>query len=903
VKLQPLTLRRTIASGATLAVALGVAGGLLAAPANAASGPTCDGTSCTETFDYTGAADTFTVPIGVSAVTVAVSGAAGGAGQYGSPGGGGATVGGVIAVTPDEVLNVLVGQAGTASGGRTFGGGGAAPSVYEASGGGGSFIFDAAGAPLVAAGGGGGGGLFANGGAGAGADTTGGSGAGCCGISSSPPTGGTQTSGGVHGDLDGSDGGDGSGPAANNQPGQGGDGGGTDFDSYYSGAGGGGGYYGGGGASYSQTGAGGSGYADPSLTGVTSNDGANGGNGVVSISWALAPATVALTVDPSTGSTVGDSVTLTATVSGALGTATGTVEFDANGNALDDCSAQPVTGGVATCETTALAVGSDNLQAAYSGDTTYAATTSDSATYPVAYTALGVTTTSLPSGHVGDAYSTDLAADGGLAPYTWTLVNGALPQGLSLSSSGTISGTPTAATSSNSFTVMATDAQGTAFTATAPESIDVSAISTAVSVTAPETVFGQDVEATATVTSDNGNPDGTVQFAVDGTDLGSPVTVADGTAVSPALTDGDGHALAVGSHDVTATFVPSDLTTYAGSTGPTTQVVDQADTTTAVAVHGTTISASVAPVGPGAGDPSGTVTFSVGGNAVGTANVVGGVATLDYTVQHGDTKTVGAVYAGDGSFTGSSDSTARTDPTITATLTSAHATSHGWYRTPVTVSFTCTTNGADLTGPCPGDVQVSANGAGQSVTRTITATDGGVATVAVSGINVDHTAPSVKVTGIKNGATYGGKVPAAKCVAHDSLSGVASCAITRHTTGTRTSYSARAIDKAGNTTTTSGSYHVASIYLKGATYTAGAFTVHSGHQYTLVVTGQAGRPVYYDATVFPHKPSHREVALSAAGHHRWVIVVHITRSMASHHYWNLGVKTGHTMHKVKIRIA
>jgi len=57
--------------------------------------------------------------------------------------------------------------------------------------------------------------------------------------------------------------------------------------------------------------------------------------------------------------------------------------------------------------------------------------------------ALSVTTTSLPSGTVGVAYSAQLAATGGTAPYTWS--SAGLPAGLSLSASGAITGTPTAA--------------------------------------------------------------------------------------------------------------------------------------------------------------------------------------------------------------------------------------------------------------------------------------------------------------------------------------------------------------------------------------------------------------------------------------------------------------------------
>jgi hypothetical protein len=68
----------------------------------------------------------------------------------------------------------------------------------------------------------------------------------------------------------------------------------------------------------------------------------------------------------------------------------------------------------------------------------------------------GITTTSLPSGTVGTAYSAGLAASGGVADYTWTLV-GTLPAGLSIdSATGIISGTPATA-QTYSFTVRATD--------------------------------------------------------------------------------------------------------------------------------------------------------------------------------------------------------------------------------------------------------------------------------------------------------------------------------------------------------------------------------------------------------------------------------------------------------------
>jgi hypothetical protein len=72
---------------------------------------------------------------------------------------------------------------------------------------------------------------------------------------------------------------------------------------------------------------------------------------------------------------------------------------------------------------------------------------------------LSVATKSLPAAAVGTAYSQSLSANGGLAPYTWTKVSGSLPTGLSLSSSGAITGTPSA-TGDSDFTVNVTDADG-----------------------------------------------------------------------------------------------------------------------------------------------------------------------------------------------------------------------------------------------------------------------------------------------------------------------------------------------------------------------------------------------------------------------------------------------------------
>jgi hypothetical protein len=68
-----------------------------------------------------------------------------------------------------------------------------------------------------------------------------------------------------------------------------------------------------------------------------------------------------------------------------------------------------------------------------------------------------ITTTSLPIGAVDFPYGPEqIEVSGGLQPYTFQIVSGALPAGLSMNSSGAISGTPTEVVTAN-FTVRVTD--------------------------------------------------------------------------------------------------------------------------------------------------------------------------------------------------------------------------------------------------------------------------------------------------------------------------------------------------------------------------------------------------------------------------------------------------------------
>jgi hypothetical protein len=399
-------------------------------------------------------------------------------------------------------------------------------------------------------------------------------------------------------------------------------------------------------------------------------------------------------------------------------------------------------------------------------------------------------------------------------------------------------------------------------------------------------------------------PGGTYDVAATGGASGNPVTFG--------IDAGSSGVCSISGSTVSFTH-PGDCvidadqvgtTDYAAATQAQQRVtVAQAATTTSVAVEPGQIVAHVAVQAPGVGTPTGTVDFTVGTTAVGSATLVGGTATLAYQVPAGATRTVAARYRGDTDFAASSASTARHDPSITAQVTSTRPSRHGWYGAPVTVTFQCAANGAALATACPSPVTLRANAAGQSATGTVSAVDGGVATVAVTGIDIDMVKPSVRIVGAKRGATYLGALPKPRCVAKDRLSGVASCRLTHHTVGSRVRWHAVATDQAGNKRTVAIRTTMLPVDIQGAHRSGGVFAVRGGSSYTLVVTGTAHRPVYYDAALAPHRPVQRDRAFLPAGHHRWALGVSMTPGMRAGSHWNLGVKIGQKMVIVKVRVS
>jgi hypothetical protein len=276
----------TSASGANFPVSPGATTTYYAEASTPSGGPG------NQTFNFTGGVQTFTVPSGVTSITVDAYGAAG----YGALGYGG-RVQSTHPVVPGEVLQIYVGGAGTETTGGFNGGGDAGANIGYGSGGGATDIRQGGaglGNRIMVAGGGGGTGSNC------GTNTAeGGHGGGLIGMSGCvfscsdcqyTGAGGTQVAGGTAGPT-------GHGSCTGNQNGSLGQGGSNTVAGY--GTGGGGGYYGGGSGCFEGAG-GGSSYTSPSASGVSHTQGARIGNGVVTLSWSGAGGCVSATRTPVT---------------------------------------------------------------------------------------------------------------------------------------------------------------------------------------------------------------------------------------------------------------------------------------------------------------------------------------------------------------------------------------------------------------------------------------------------------------------------------------------------------------------------------------------------------------------------------------------------------------------------
>lgn len=127
------------------------------------------------------------------------------------------------------------------------------------------------------------------------------------------------------------------------------------------------------------------GAANGGWTLTVENDYPDGADPVSFSNWSLTLAfsaavatttTVSSSLNPSYTASPNSSTTFTATVSSSSGTPTGTVTFQANGSTISGCSAQPLSGGQATCNTTLTSQGIYNITAEYGGTSSYGASSS-----------------------------------------------------------------------------------------------------------------------------------------------------------------------------------------------------------------------------------------------------------------------------------------------------------------------------------------------------------------------------------------------------------------------------------------------------------------------------------------------------------------------------------------------
>jgi len=359
-------------------------------------------------------------------------------------------------------------------------------------------------------------------------------------------------------------------------------------------------------------------------------------------------------------SDLGESVTLTATVTGGgvLGEPTGSVTFsDASGT----IATVTLAGGSASTTLASLAGGSHTFTASYSGDGTFP-TSGDSIDHQVVFpgTAVVVTVSPSPSG-LGDlaTLTAVVSASGGpLVPTgSVTFVDGSIELGTAALIDGTATLT-TSALTAGVRTIGANYGGDSSFPSASGSVEHTVRAPVTVTIDGPATSrAGEDVTFTIVATTEPGvTPTG-------------EVTVDDqGTEVFRAAVDGTGTAeftiaLGVGTHTLTATYA-GDAVNLPGSSTPFDHSVQKAFTATELASSAlpsaegqpVTFTATVSVQVPGAGLATGTVTFLAGAVELDAAPLDGsGVASFTTDALDVGTTVITARYDGDSSFSTSED--------------------------------------------------------------------------------------------------------------------------------------------------------------------------------------------------------------------------------------------------------
>jgi len=355
----------------------------------------------------------------------------------------------------------------------------------------------------------------------------------------------------------------------------------------------------------------------------------------------------------------GQGATFTANVTSAYGTPTGTVTFSVDGVAQTPVA---LVAGSASFNATGLTGGNRVITAAYSGATNFAASTGTLSGGQVVNSV--ATTTTVGASPTPSSFGQSVTFTATVASTAGTpdgsvifTINGSAQAAQSLVGGQAQLVLPSPVI--GSYSVSAAYAGTASFTASngslsGGHVVGQAATVTTLASSANPSVSGQGVTFTAHVASSGGTPGGTVTFAIDG--VAQPAATLSGgnaTLLVPAL--------GVGSHVITATYSGATNFLTSGGTLAGGQVVGKATTTTAVSSSGTpsafgglvTLTATVAPVAPGVGTPTGTVTFSLGGVAQVPSAIVAGVATFTTSTLSVGNHGVSALYNGDGQFSAS----------------------------------------------------------------------------------------------------------------------------------------------------------------------------------------------------------------------------------------------------------
>jgi parallel beta-helix repeat protein len=346
-------------------------------------------------------------------------------------------------------------------------------------------------------------------------------------------------------------------------------------------------------------------------------------------------------------STLGQNLTLTATLSSAA--ATGTVTFMEGSATL---GAANVVNGVATLDLTMLGVGSHAIAAVYSGDSSYAASTSAALTQVVNKIA---TTTALSSSVNPSNFAQDVTLTATVSSTTVTGIVTFMDGTNSLGTVSVVNGVAkldltTLAVGSHSITAVYTGDGNYAGSSSAVLSQVVKQTSAVPTTTTLATSlnpsrFGDVVTFTATVSSTSAT--GVVSFT-DGTATLGAAKVVNGVATFSVSN------LAVGSHSIRATY-SGDASFAASKSTALSQSVRKAATSTTLtsSLDPSTIGQAVTFTAALTAGATGTVSFEDGGAVLFTAPLVNGVASYTTSALAAGSHRMVAVYSGDGSYAAS----------------------------------------------------------------------------------------------------------------------------------------------------------------------------------------------------------------------------------------------------------